>query len=483
MRYFLSLLLFVVGSIVSVAQQRTIILTESSLPYTEQQWFSNFNFPEDDIEKCWNEGKRIHAAAYTSRGWIFSMAKNTGYTKQAYYTPDVWPEKWIDDKWADGYRITDLAYGDGKWLVVMSQNSGLTKQAYNSNRSWNEIYKWIDEKKENGYMITSLTHTGTHWVVVMSQNSQYKSQGNLFASTSKELVSKVENDVWGKGYRVHKIEYGNDKYLVIYGKYASDNERRQYFWATDENPKSFIADRWNESKEIAYFGGGLASKESNNYVASNNQQSNNNNSNNKSKNDSKNIHVDLPNGGYTDYHWDDEGTLYTTTVTPCIWCKGTKMCFYCNGSKTQFLYGMWSVCKGCNGLGLCTHCNGQGHTTSYSVTDTGGNTNLMTSDGYMAYGNAGGAIVTRLNGKVSAYSSGSGGGSSKSSSGSSRTQCPKCNGRKYETTAYTYAAASASGWAQPYHHTGIGSCPYCNRQSSHYHYPCTECSGHGRVKR
>lgn len=68
-----------------------------------------------------------------------------------------------------------------------------------------------------------------------------------------------------------------------------------------------------------------------------------------------------------------------------------------------------------------------------------------------------------------------------SSSYSSRSSCPKCHGRRYESTAYNYAAASASGWMPPYHHTR-GKCSYCNRTGDHYHYPCTECHGHGQVK-
>ncbi len=196
-------------------------------------------------------------------------------------------------------------------------------------------------------------------------------------------------------------------------------------------------------------------------------------------NNSKNIRVNYGNGSYADYRWDDEGNLHYTTVTQCIWCKGTKICEFCHGSKKQFLSGMWYPCRGCNGTGVCTNCQGKGHTVAVGLTDADGNARLVSSDGYTADGTADGAIVTSPTGKVSAHSKGS---SHKSSTGSSRTQCPKCNGRKYELTAYTYAPASASGWAQPYHNTG-GACPYCNRYDSHYHSPCTECFGHGRVKR
>lgn len=59
--------------------------------------------------------------------------------------------------------------------------------------------------------------------------------------------------------------------------------------------------------------------------------------------------------------------------------------------------------------------------------------------------------------------------------------CPDCNGKKYESTSYTYAAGSTGGVRQPYHHTGGSGCPYCSSTSDHYHYPCSECMGKGKI--
>lgn len=68
-----------------------------------------------------------------------------------------------------------------------------------------------------------------------------------------------------------------------------------------------------------------------------------------------------------------------------------------------------------------------------------------------------------------------------SSNKSEGTTCPDCNGCKYDSKAYTYAAGSAGGVRQPYHHTGGSGCPYCSSTSDHYHYPCAECMGKGKV--
>ncbi len=473
MKYFLLISFLFCGLISSNAQEKTIIITESSLPYTEQQWIWGGNFPSDNIKTCWDKGKRIHAAAYTAKGWFLSMAKGTGYTMQTYYNNSASPWEWVADNWNKNYRITDLAYGDGKWLVVMSTNSGIGMQCYKCDKSWNALYSWITERRKEGYMITSLTHTGSEWVAVVSKGSQYASQGCFFASTPSDLVSKVKSDVWGKGYKVHKIEYGDNSYLVIYGKYATNTGRKQNFWAECPDPQKYISERWNASQNIAYIGGGKArTGNSNNYVASNNQNNNNN---------SKDFRTNLDNGGYIDYHFGDDGKLYTTHVMQCIFCHGSKKCGICSGSGRNY-YGY--PCSSCFGSGTCSYCKGQGYTVTKSVTDANGNDYMVSSNGYVSCGSGGSYVITGPDGKTTVRSSGSSssGSDKRSSSSPSQRICPKCNGRGYDPKAYDYAPPiiPATGWKNPLYTSG--SCKYCNRIDAHYHLPCTECRGYGHIR-
>lgn len=64
-----------------------------------------------------------------------------------------------------------------------------------------------------------------------------------------------------------------------------------------------------------------------------------------------------------------------------------------------------------------------------------------------------------------------------------RSTCTKCGGSGYETARYDHAAASASGWKQPYHNHGGTTCPVCSYKTEHYHYPCTECFGYGHIRK
>ncbi len=191
-------------------------------------------------------------------------------------------------------------------------------------------------------MITNLAYTGTEWTVVISQDSQYNSQDYLLANNSEELVSKIKGDVWGKDHSVHMIEYGGDKYIVVYGDYVSNTDRTQNFWTEGSDPKGYIYKRWSESKKIAYLGG---------------------------------------------------------------------------GSSTGYRSGNDSDGERSGSLGI-----------------------------------------------------------------SSRMPCPKCNGRGYERQTLTNAPASIPGWMPPYNHTWGYACPYCNHYDDHYHSPCSECYGYGRVK-
>lgn len=169
----------------------------------------------------------------------------------------------------------------------------------------------------------------------------------------------------------------------------------------------------------------------------------------------------------TTFHDNGNGTSSTVTKSVCIICKGTGMCDACKFvSIAPDVYR--GVCPMCHNLRVCTKCNGKRYMMSYGMVDNAGNGYSIGEDG----------SVGVSNGRLIGGSSSSSGGSSSGS----RSTCPRCGGKRYQSQAYSYAAASHSGYAQPYHHNGGGGCPYCSSSSDHYHYPCTECAGHGTVR-
>ena len=55
------------------AQNTTILITQSGLPYESQTWFySGYgnSLQRDKIKKNWDEGRRITSVAYTSNGCL-----------------------------------------------------------------------------------------------------------------------------------------------------------------------------------------------------------------------------------------------------------------------------------------------------------------------------------------------------------------------------------------------------------------------------
>lgn len=178
---------------------------------------------------------------------------------------------------------------------------------------------------------------------------------------------------------------------------------------------------------------------------------------------------------------DNNGVRSRTIYRPCNVCHGTTKCGNCYGTGLCTIcggrggivtagYGTYIPCAACGCTGRCGICKGAGKCACTNYEYPGympGSTIIIGPDGKVLHNSR-----DYDNGSSSSYSSGS-------SSGSSRGTCPKCRGRRYESTPYKYAAASTSGWAQPYHNAAGNSCPYCNYSTDHYHYPCTECHGFG----
>lgn len=253
----LTLMLCALCAMTAVAQEKTLLVAESGLPYTEQTWFAYGEEPirQQDIVGCWDQGKRITTASYTSEGWFVIMAKNTGYTMQTYQVCKEWPEAWVAEKSREGYAITALSHSDKEWLVVLSQGSGISHQVVWQN-TWENLEPWIAEQKTRGYCITSLAYDGYGWMVVMSLGSPYTSQGYFVAKSTNEMMLNIPTEIWNKGFNLHQVEFGGGKYIVTYGNYARGDERFQNLQVNPDNPKEYIKEQWDKGIYIAYIGGG-----------------------------------------------------------------------------------------------------------------------------------------------------------------------------------------------------------------------------------
>ncbi len=244
------------------AQDKTIILTEKGMPYTNQTWFYSGKgkaLQEEKIKKNWNqEERRITSAAYTNNGWFVTMAKNTGISKQTYSYSITWPKEWIKEKWHEGYRITSITRGKEKWLVVMSKGHGYRMQCYLRDELSN-IKRWIKHNWDKGYYITNAAYDGNMWTVIMSQTSEFKSQGYFIADNYDEMAAEIREDVWGRDLCIHLIEYDGDDYLVVYGGHSNCDNSQNYS-VNNSNISKYIKKRWNNSYHILYIGGGSSNQ-------------------------------------------------------------------------------------------------------------------------------------------------------------------------------------------------------------------------------
>ena len=261
MKNYLRILLagfFASVSTAMIAQNKTLLISESDLPYTEQTWFAygvGLPLDENDIIGNWNLGKRIVSAAYTKEGWLVVMAKNTDYVQQSFSLTKKWPEEWIAEKTKSGYAITSLSRSEKEWLVVMSQGSGITSQIIWRN-DWTELAPWITEQTDNGYLITDLAFDGKAWTVVMSRTPKYTSQGYFWEPSISELMEHIQSTVWGRGYNLQQVVYGEGNYVVVYGNYARGDNRFQNLQVSPDDTKEYIHKQWDRGVSIAYVGGG-----------------------------------------------------------------------------------------------------------------------------------------------------------------------------------------------------------------------------------
>lgn len=170
-------------------------------------------------------------------------------------------------------------------------------------------------------------------------------------------------------------------------------------------------------------------------------------------------------------------------TTTCSICRGSRVCSICNGRGGIVTagYGTYIPCASCNRTGRCSSCNATGKCYCAGQEYPGyviGGTSTIMPDGTVD------KETVDYNGRSSSSGGNSSSGSSSgSSSYSSRSSCPKCHGARYQAQRHDYAAASSAGWMQPYHNKAGEKCSICSYATDHYHYPCTECQGHGQVKK
>lgn len=261
------LLILLTATFITKAQNNTFLITEQTLPYTNQVWFysgKGNNLQEENITKNWNkQNLRITSAAYTINGWFVTMAKNTGIGMQSYSYTTQWPKEWIENKWKENYNITTIAKGKNKWFIVMSQGIDYKRQTYWKN-NWNNLRDWIKKNWDNEYYITDIAYDGSHWSIVMSQTKKFTSQGYLWCDNYNSLKKNIKENIWDKGYNIHFIESTGEKYLVVYGNYRNNNNRIQSYSIIDSDISSYISKKWNESYNISYIGGTYFNRSVNN---------------------------------------------------------------------------------------------------------------------------------------------------------------------------------------------------------------------------
>lgn len=324
------------------ADSKTIMITEGSLPYTNQTWFYNSN--DNEVKKAigdnWDLGKRITSAAYTDKGLLVTMAHNTSISMQYYIFLDSWPSDWIAEKYREGNNyITAMTYSGSVWFVVMSQDSRFSDQAWRRD-SWPNLAQWIKENWDKGFRITEAAHDGSNWTVVMSKTNFINGQAYSFPS---DLTAEI-NRIWNEGYRVQLLNHGGGQFFLVTCTYFQDNGRSQGWCSQVDNVQQFVSDKWAIPEKIAYIGGGDNKRSSN---------------------------VNYYNGGFQPgvpvEHYNGLPSSGSPSKQPaqqhraCPRCGGNGMCPRCHGKGWYLNEGRSYDCVTCHRSGKCPVCHGLGY--------------------------------------------------------------------------------------------------------------------------
>lgn len=354
----LSLLLLSVFGRGAQAQDKLILLMESGTNYKEQVWFCSGDGNELDeaqIKKNGDNGLCVTSAAYTSKGWFVTMAKNTGLTKSLYYYTSSWPSEWLLNKQKEGCYIMTLGGSRQKWFIVVAAGTGFTDQVWRSG-SWEKIRPWVTDKWNAGYRITNVAPVDNGWMVVMSKNSGIAKQNCRFARTLDELRTTASKQ-WNNGYSLQLINYNEGSYFLVSCTYKNGKSPNQSYRVFRDSPKEFIQKSWDANKDIAYVGGG--------YVSS-------------SPAAPENRYAQAPPGkptgqDYQEYEYpfmggitrmrvyaDGSGDTYSETI--CTLCNASGVCSACNGTGQYWhaYFKNYQPCRFCFGSRKCKYCQGKG---------------------------------------------------------------------------------------------------------------------------
>lgn len=147
------------------------------------QFVIGYALDQAQIATQMEAGYRITSIAGWKDRWLTVMTSETGWGKQRYTLPTPFtPErqKWVQERWAEGYRITSIAGDDlpaddqDGWLFVMTQGTSIGEQTFSVPGPWPT--DWIKEQTAKGFRITSSSGVGDHTIVIMSKGSGISDQ-------------------------------------------------------------------------------------------------------------------------------------------------------------------------------------------------------------------------------------------------------------------------------------------------------------------
>jgi hypothetical protein len=176
---------------------------------------SDTNFPQDAIQKRWNEFA-ITDVTYARPWWVAVLTRGTTLHEQRYVSADTFPRDFIARGWEERRHITSVAFGKGRYVVVMSKGTGYRTQRWVIRDSL--PVSWIKEVWNEGYHVTSLTHVNGRWFVVASVD-KFRPQQYAYAH---RWPHHTVDSLLQVGYEVTDAAHGDDVYFVVLTRYGDD---------------------------------------------------------------------------------------------------------------------------------------------------------------------------------------------------------------------------------------------------------------------
>lgn len=489
LRIILTFILFLTTTLLSNADDFTLLVADGDLPYSTQSWFycgygNKLNEPK--IKKYWDDGYRITSAAYTDCGWFIVMSKGSGIGAQSYRNQNLWPNEWIDEKWRNGYQMTQCSVGAGEWLIVMSKGTGITAQVANYDTS-TALTKWIKEKWNEGYEITITAPKDNKWYVVMSKNSGLGLQTFQFFNSYTAARNFIK-EKWEKEYYLTQMtQNASGEYFCVMSH--KEKSVKESYTPSSDNVTEWINTQWKEGKDIAYVCGGYKARQATtsstsrqSRLTSTSSRSTNTNNNTttarRQQNSSpKTYREELGYGMFAIVTKYSEDTYMKSLYAPCSICHGTTKCGNCFGyGRCKSCHGTGNMyhglndyfpCPLCNGTGICSICKGSGVCPCATGEYPGFMlSNVLTVSPDNVFSTATHNTSNRNNSSNSSRTDGQ---------TYSRSNCPKCGGTGVDPTPYENTYNGYSSFLA-YTNSAGNKCPYCGRYTSHHHEKCSGCN-------